>query len=144
MEPYFVAPEQVHMIRWYDSGKLSEETRIAVSKTGYSNDLFALDWLEFLHLHTKERLPIKRIQPRLLIMDGHGSHLTYEFLERCDSYNVIPYCYPSHTTHLIQPLDGSLFRALKKAYRTKNNQMTQWSRDARDTAMFFPRVHANS
>jgi hypothetical protein len=113
MEPYFIAPGSVHLMRWYEGGTLSEETRIAVSETGYSNDLLAIDWLKFFHHNTKDRLPKKKIQPRLLIMDGHRSHLTYEFLELCDFYNIIPYCCPPHTTHLIQPLDGSPFRTLK-------------------------------
>ncbi|KAJ6001156.1 hypothetical protein N7481_001565 [Penicillium waksmanii] len=140
MEPYFVAPGSVHLMRWYEGGKLSEATRIVVSGTGYSNDLLALDWLDFFHLNTKDRLPKKRIQPRLLIMDGHRSHLTYEFLDRCDFYNIIPYCCPAHTTHIIQPLDRSPFRALKQAYRTKNNQITQWGGDARDIGVFFEEI----
>jgi hypothetical protein len=57
---------------------------------GSSNDLMALDWLEHFHHNTKDRLSKKRKQYLLLIMDGHDSHLTYEFLERYDSYNIIP------------------------------------------------------
>ncbi|OQE21113.1 hypothetical protein PENSTE_c012G09731 [Penicillium steckii] len=143
MEPYFVAPGSVHMVRWYNSGNLSEETRIAVSEPGYSNDQLAIDWLEFFHQNTKNRLPNKRKQPRLLIMDGHRSHLTLEFLELCDFYNIIPYVCPAHTTHLVQPLDGSPFRALKKkAYRTQNNKVTQWGGDARDAGVFFAEISA--
>lgn len=123
MEPYFVAPGKAHLVRWYDGGKLSEETRIAVSDSGYSNDLLAIDWLHFFAENTSHRLGKSTKEPRLLIMDGHGSHLTYEFLDICDFYNIIPYVCPPHTTHLIQPLDGSPFRALKQAYRTKNNEI---------------------
>ncbi|KAJ5976597.1 hypothetical protein N7481_010304, partial [Penicillium waksmanii] len=90
IEPYFVAPGSVHLMRWYEGGTLSEATRITVSDTGYSNDLMALDWLEHFHHNTKDRLSKKRKQYLLLIMDGHDSHLTYEFLERYDSYNIIP------------------------------------------------------
>lgn len=88
MEPYFVAPGVVHPIRWYEGDTLSEATRIAVSETGYSNDLLALDWLEHFHHNTEDRLSKKWKQYRLLIMDGHGSHLIYEFLERCDFYDI--------------------------------------------------------
>lgn len=68
-------------------------------------------------------------------MDGYCSHLTLEFLELCDLYNIIPYVCPSHATHLVQSLDGSPFRAPKQAYRTKNNQVTQKGGDTRDTAI---------
>ncbi|KOS39223.1 hypothetical protein ACN38_g9942 [Penicillium nordicum] len=142
MEPYFVAPGKAHLVRWYDGGKLSEETRIAVSDSGYSNDLLAIDWLHFFAENTSHRLGKSTKEPRLLIMDGHGSHLTYEFLDICDFYNIIPYVCPPHTTHLIQPLDGSPFRALKQAYRTKNNEIAQWGGDARDISVFFTEITA--
>ena len=47
MEPYFVAPGVVHLERWYNGGTLSEESRIVVSSSGYSNDQLAVDWLHF-------------------------------------------------------------------------------------------------
>jgi hypothetical protein len=124
MEPYFVALGKTHLVRWYDGGKLSEDSRIAVSESCYSNDLLEIDWLQFFAKNTRHRLVKRADAPRLLIMDGHGSHLTYEFLDWCDFYNIIPYVCPPHTTHLIQILDGLLFRALKQAYRTKNNEIT--------------------
>lgn len=142
MEPYFVAPGKTHLVRWYDGGKLSEGSRIAVSESGYSNDLLAIDWLHFFQENTRRRLGKNGNEPRLLIFDGHASHLTYEFLDICALYNIIPYVCPPRTTHLIQPLDGSPFRALKQAYRTKNNEITQWGGDARDIAVFFTEITA--
>ena len=102
----------------------------------------ALNWLESFHLNTKDRLPNKRKQPRLLTMDGHRSNLTFEFLERCDFYNIIPYVCPAYTTHLVQTLDGPPFRSFKRPYRTKNNKITQWGGDARDISVFFTEVSA--
>ena len=79
MEPYFVTQGEVHLERWYGAGTLSDESRIAVSLSGYSNDSLAIDWLQFFQKHTRNRA---RGQQRLLLFDGHGSHLTYVGLWR--------------------------------------------------------------
>ena len=137
MEPYFVAPGVVHLERWYNGGTLSEESRIAVSSSGYSNDQLAVDWLHFFQKHTKDRA---RGQQRLLLFDGHGSHLTWQFLHLCEQWNILAFVFPPHTTHLVQPLDGSPFRSLKQAFRDKNNTVAQWGGDARDISFFFREI----
>jgi len=38
---------------------------------------------------------------RLLIVDGHGSHITVEFVGFCLSINIVAYCLPAHSTHLL-------------------------------------------
>ena len=43
MEPYFVAQGEVHLERWHGAGTLSDESRIAVCSSGYSNDSLAID-----------------------------------------------------------------------------------------------------
>ena len=138
MEPFFVAKGTVHMERWYEGGTLSDESKIAVSPSGYSNDILAINWLEFFHFQTKNRRV--RGQKRLLLFDGHGSHLTKEFIELCELWEIVPFIFPAHTTHLVQPLDGSPFRALKDAFRMKNNMIAQWGGDAEDKAFFFREI----
>jgi hypothetical protein len=53
---------------------------------------------------------------RLLILDGHGSHLTIDFLKYCDDSKILLAVYPPHATHTLQPLDVSLFEPLATAY----------------------------
>ena len=53
----------------------------------------------------------------MLILDGHGSHCnSVETLEYAEANDVILLCLPPHTTHYLQPLDRSVFKALKAAY----------------------------
>lgn len=47
--------------------------------------------------------------PVLLILDGHSSHLDIENIEYCYQNNVHIMCLPSHTSHVIQPMDLSVF-----------------------------------
>jgi hypothetical protein len=53
---------------------------------------------------------------RLLVLDGHGSHLTPEFGKMCKDNNIVCICMPSHSSHLLQPLDVGCFGPLKREY----------------------------
>jgi hypothetical protein len=53
----------------------------------------------------------------MLILNGHGSHLTAEFDRICTENDIIPICMPPHSSHLLQPLDVSCFAVLKRQYR---------------------------
>jgi hypothetical protein len=55
---------------------------------------------------------------RLLIMNGHTSHVAWEFFDYCLSNDIIPLCLPAHSTHLLQPLDVGLFGPLQRDYST--------------------------
>ena len=56
-------------------------------------------------------------EARLLVLDGHGSHETTEFIWECFTNNVYLLFLPPHTSHVLQPLDLSIFAPLKRAYR---------------------------
>jgi hypothetical protein len=63
----------------------------------------------------------------LLLVDGHNSHYTYNFIQHAHTHHIDVLCYPSHSTHLFQGLDVVVFGVLKQC----------WS-EARDT---FKREH---
>jgi hypothetical protein len=87
-------------------------------------DAMAYDWLHFFQESTKDR--IWQGEYRLLLMDGHSSHKTHEFLQFCNEHCIIAYCFPSHITHLLQLLDGQPFQVYKQYYRGYNNETIQW------------------
>lgn len=53
---------------------------------------------------------------RLLILDGHNSHLTPRFDQFCTDHKIVPICMPPHSSHILQPLDVSCFSVLKRSY----------------------------
>lgn len=53
---------------------------------------------------------------RLLILNGHSSHLTAEFDDFCKQNAIICLCMPAHASQLLQPLDVGVFGPLKSAY----------------------------
>ena len=54
-----------------------------------------------------------RLRPVLLVLDGHGSHITIEVIEFAQSNNIHLLCLPSHTSHILQPLDIGVFKSFK-------------------------------
>jgi hypothetical protein len=107
---FLILSGQLHMAHWYQQPELEPETAITPSTSGYSNDQISLQWLEHFNRHTKEKTIGAK---RLLIVDGHGSHHTMEFIQYCEDNNIIPFGMPPNLTHILQPLDVVVFQPLK-------------------------------
>jgi len=88
---------------------LPDGYHLGVSQKGWTSDMSALYWLQIFDEQTRLRT-VGRY--RMLIFDGHGSHITVPFLEYCEEHNIVPFCLPPHSTHLLQPLDIGCFQAL--------------------------------
>ena len=52
---------------------------------------------------------------RLLLFDGHDSHISGDWFAHCLDNKIIPALLVPHLSHLTQPLDISVFSPLKKA-----------------------------
>jgi len=60
--------------------------------------------------------------PVILYVDNHSSHLTMELVQFCKEKNIqLIGLYPN-STHIIQPLDVSLFHVLKEKYKITNEK----------------------
>ena len=55
-------------------------------------------------------------RPVLLIEDGHGSHITLDVIELARKNDMHLLCLPSHTSHILQPLDIGVFQSFKSGY----------------------------
>ncbi|XP_069112283.1 tigger transposable element-derived protein 6-like [Argopecten irradians] len=55
-------------------------------------------------------------RPQLLLLDGHSSHETLGILEMAVANHIHVFCLPPHTTHMLQPLDRSVFGPFNRAY----------------------------
>lgn len=89
---------------------LPDDYLIAVSESGYSNGKLALDWLQHFNKQTEKR---RKGAWRLLLVDGHGSRETREFVKYAEDHMIQIFALPSHTTHILQPLDVGCFQPLK-------------------------------
>jgi hypothetical protein len=105
---------KVHIEGWFEEGAIPGNWRIEMSTNGWTTDAIGLRWLKEVFIPaTNERT---RGGYRLLVLDGHGSHLTPDFDRTCKENNIIPLCMPAHSSHLLQPLDVGCFGPLKRAY----------------------------
>jgi hypothetical protein len=86
---------------------------IAVSDNGWTTDELGVEWNKHFNRCTASRTSGAY---RLLILDGHGSHVTPEFDQYCAENHIVTLCMPPHTSHLLQPLDVGCFSSLKRAY----------------------------
>ena len=113
LPPCVIFKGKVFVESWFDSG-LPDDWRFEVSPNGWTSDEIGLRWLGKLFIPTTSSRT--KGGYRLLILDGHGSHLTPRFDEICEENKIIPICMPPHSSHLLQPLDIGCFAVLKRAY----------------------------
>jgi hypothetical protein len=100
---------------WVEDIKAVEHSvHVTLSPSGWTNNDIGLAWLEqVFDRYTKEKA---RQSYRLLILDGHGSHVTMDFIEYCDQNKILLAIFPPHSTHTLQPLDVCMFKPLSQAY----------------------------
>ena len=91
------------------------------SPSGWSNNDIGIAWVEQLFNRCTKKKASHAREYRLLILDGHGSHLTMEFINYCDSHRILLAILPPHSTHTLQPLDLVMFKPLSSAY---SNELT--------------------
>ena len=138
MFPFFLLPGQWHMENWYRQASLPNDYRIGVTPNGYTLDIMAYDWIHFFHTNTKSRISSKEYC--LLLMDGHESHKTYEFIQFCEKHYIILYCFPPHLTHLLQPLNGKPFLQYKHYYCKNNNKIVQFAGSVKEKKDFLREI----
>lgn len=117
----FVLPPMIIYPRKRISESLKEDglpgTLYTCSDSGWINEGLFSRWFDFF----LENIPPTR--PVLLIYDGHASHISIELIEKSRAHNIHLLCLPSHTTHLLQPLDLSVFKPLKTNYSKACKQL---------------------
>ena len=87
-------------------------TMYGLSESGWINKEIFSDWFTF---HFLRYAPPAR--PLLILMDGHSSHFTPDFIHRAANEEIIVMCLPPNSTHCTQPLDKGAFSPLKQARR---------------------------
>jgi len=106
---------------WVDQIEETDEVYFAASANGWTYKSLGLQWLQkVFDPATKAKASRSK---RLLIVDGHSSHVNMEFINSADENGIIIHILPSHTTHRLQPLDVGLFSPLSTAYSNQLNSL---------------------
>jgi hypothetical protein len=99
----------------------------ASSPTGWTNDDLGYWWLTTVFDRETKAKARRGRDRRLLIVDGHGSHINMRFIDYCYLHRILLAVYPPHSTHILQPLDVSLFSPLTTFY---SQELDQFSLDS--------------
>lgn len=118
---------------WTDNS-IGKQTVIQVSPNGWTDNKIALTWIKHFDQYT-----VHQTQGiyRLLILDGHTSHVTLDFVQYCQEHNIVLLCLPPHSTHYLQPLDVGIFGPLARAYRTLVSQGSIFGAERIDNYQFL-------
>ncbi len=115
---------EVQLLTPHFNNDLDDDVLITISDTGYSNDWISLRWLKHFDRFSQKH---QKGAWRMLVMNDYESHHTREFLSYCENHKIIPFDLPSHTTHLLQPLDVCVFQSLKHWHSKAINRAVQMS-----------------
>lgn len=85
-----------------------------VSDSGWMERANFLDWFKKLFLPAIEHLATS--PGVVLFVDGHHSHLSLELIELAKEKCVHLVCFPPHLTHILQPLDVSVYHPVKQSW----------------------------
>jgi len=92
-----------------DFDPLLQKANFVTSENGWTSHEIGFKWLsEIFEPQTRETCS-KGLRKRLLIVDGHSSHVNRRFIDFCGDNDIILLVFPPHTTHRLQPLDVSVF-----------------------------------
>ena len=84
------------------------ETSYALSDRGWMDHEIFENWFtQHFLIHAPPARPL------LLLLDGHSTHYHPGFIRKAAHEQVVVFCLPPNTTHLLQPLDKGAFGPLK-------------------------------
>lgn len=116
-----VMPPMIIFAKGYPGGRYAQggpsNVLYAKSESGYMDGELYLLWFKKIFL-----CQCSTIRPVMLVQDGHKLHITPELIDLACKEKVILFKLPPHTTHVVQPLDKSIFKPLKKENEAKEKE----------------------
>ena len=99
------------MTRWIPN-EVAKTWHFSCNTKGWTSNIHGELWLErCFEPMTKDKANGHK---RLLLCDGHDSHISAQFVRFCIDHHIILFLLPPHSSHLLQPLDVGVFSPLKR------------------------------
>jgi hypothetical protein len=111
--PWVIFKAKQHQKQWFSA---LPSVHIATSPNGWTDNEIGLEWLKVC-FEPETRDSDSDNEYRLLILDGHASHISTAAIRFCIASKIVLLCLPPYTTHLLQPLDVGIFAPLANAYK---------------------------
>jgi hypothetical protein len=80
------------------------------SQNGSTSYEIGTTWLRRIYIPDTATDPDRY---RLLLIDGHGSHIDIEFMWLCKQHKIVILYLPAHSSHILQPLHLAPFSVVK-------------------------------
>jgi len=109
----FKGKKQIDSVLVQQMEEYAPKSLYGIQENGYFTGVNTCDMLRHLDKHSLSPRPL------LLIMDGATGHLDTEAAELAKTLNIDILLLPSHTTHILQVADVSIFHAFKAAWRAE-------------------------
>lgn len=94
----------------------------AANASGWTNNLHGMHWIQHFNNQTAPLLSSPD-DYRLLLCDGHDSHVSAALVGYTIQKRIILVLLPPHSSHLLQPLDVGIFSPLKTALAYRQTQL---------------------
>ena len=102
-----------HSMGWYESLD-DPNVLLAYSPKGWTDETLGFQFItRHFNRFAQPSVPGRK---RLIFLDGHSSHINWNFCMFCLKNEIILLCLPAHSTHLLQPLDVAVFGPLQHFY----------------------------
>ena len=118
LPPLIIHKERRVNETWLDG--IPKDILVRTSPKGYINKgifyKYSLKWVQWLRQN-------ERLKKNLLLLDMHESHIyNIQFVGLMVCKNIEVMAIPSHTPHVLQPLDSTPFATFKTAWNTCSHQ----------------------
>lgn len=85
------------MLESFFRNNLDPNTLFAATPSGFIDQNYGLYWIQHFDKFSKIG---QKGEYRMLVTDGHNSHINEDFLVYCWMHKIIPFLLPAHSTHL--------------------------------------------
>jgi hypothetical protein len=119
LRPIVIFKGQSLQTTWFGSEAVPDWF-YTISENGWTSNSIGLEWLQRIFIPESTTTPGAH---RLLLLDGHGSHVTTHFMATCYQHKIHCLYLPAHSSHILQPLDLSPFSVIKKKYRRQISEL---------------------
>ncbi|KAM5528475.1 transposase [Fusarium oxysporum f. sp. phaseoli] len=143
LKPGIIFKDKELQKQWFidESNKIADWYYIT-SDNGWTDNHIAVEWLKEVYLPQTQ--PADESDARLIILDGHGSHVSDECMATCFLNNVYCCYLPAHCSHGLQPLDNGVFNASKAAYRKELQKLASLTDSAPVDKVNFIKAYAKA
>jgi len=112
-----ISPLRIYKAKYTNSAwiptQIPSNWRFSTSNSGWTSHSHAFEWISTVFEPMTR--PEDSFQRRRLTMNGHSSHMTATFIGFAMNHSIDLMVLPPHCTHVLQPLNISIFGPLKRA-----------------------------